>query len=66
MKLGAHLAFFLILSLAIVVLSAFYSEAEDGPALRSVPRRYAVFIGACAIVAGVMLALEHLFVAIDT
>jgi hypothetical protein len=65
MRLGAHLAFFLVLSLAIVILSAFYSEAEDGPALRSVPRRYLVFIGACAIVAGVMLVLEQLFIAVE-
>jgi hypothetical protein len=65
MRLGAHLAFFLVLSLAIVILSAFYSEAEDGPALRSVPRRYLVFIGACALVAGVMLVLEQLFIAVE-
>jgi hypothetical protein len=64
MNLGAHVGFFLVLSLAIVVMSAFYSEVEDGPALRSVPRRYAVFIGACAVVAGVMLALEHLFASV--
>ncbi|MSR63660.1 MAG: hypothetical protein EXS08_14610 [Planctomycetes bacterium] len=61
MNLGAHLAFFLLLSFAIVVMSAFYSEVEDGPALRSVPRRYGVFVGACAVVAAVMLVLEHLF-----
>jgi hypothetical protein len=66
MRLGAHLAFFLVLSLAIVILSAFYSEAEDGPALRSVPKRYAVFVGACAIVAAAMLLLEHLFVAVGS
>lgn len=64
MRLGAHVLFFLILALAITILSAFYSEADDGPALRSVPRRYVVFIGACAIVAGVMLVLERLFVAV--
>jgi hypothetical protein len=64
MRLGAHLAFFLLLSLAIVILSAFYSEADDGPALRSVPKRYLVFLGACAIVAGVMLVLERLFVGV--
>lgn len=61
MNLAFHLAFFLLLALAIVVLSAFYSEAEDGPALRSVPRRFAVFVGACAAVAVVMLVLETLF-----
>lgn len=65
MNLGAHIGFFLVLSLAIVVMSAFYSEVEDGPALRSVPRRYAVFIGACAVVAGVMLVLEKLFATVS-
>lgn len=64
MNLGAHIGFFLVLSLAIVVLSAFYSDAEDGPALRSVPKRYAVFVGACALVAGAMLVLEHLFASV--
>lgn len=61
MSLGAHIAFFLLLSFAIVVMSAFYSEVEDAPALRSIPRRYGVFVGACAAVAAVMLVLEHLF-----
>ena len=64
MNLGAHIAFFLLLSFAIVILSAFYSEVEDGPALRSVPKRYAVFVGACAVVAGVMLLLEYLFASV--
>ncbi len=64
MSLVAHIVFFLALSLVIVVLSAFYSEAEDGPALRSVPRRFAVFVGACASVATVMLVLETLFASV--
>jgi len=63
-NLGAHVVFFLVLSLAIVILSAFYSEVEDAPALRSVPKRYAVFVGACAVVAGVMLVLEYLFASV--
>lgn len=62
MNLAAHVLFFLALALAIVVMSVFYGEPEDGPALRSLPRRYGVFVGACALVAGVMLVLEHLFV----
>jgi hypothetical protein len=64
MKLVAHIGFFLALSLVIVVMSAFYSEVEDGPALRGVLRRFLVFVGACAAVAGVMLALEALFVSV--
>lgn len=61
MSLGVHVGFFLVLSLAIVVMSAFYSEVDDAPALRSIPRRYGVFVGACALVAVVMLVLERLF-----
>jgi len=59
-----HTGLFLVVSAVFIVIAAFYSEAEDGPALRSVPRRYAVFVGACAIVAAAMLVLEHLFVAV--
>jgi len=65
LRLAEHLGFFLVLALAIVVMSAFFSEAEDGPALRSLPRRYGVFVGACALVAAVMLVLERLFLTLD-
>lgn len=61
MTLVFHVGFFLLLALVIVVLSAFYAEVEDGPALRSVPRRFAVFVGSCTAVAVVMLVLEALF-----
>ncbi len=61
MKLGLHIAFFLALALAIVTMSAFYGEPEDGPALRSIPRRYVIFVAASAAVAAVMLLLELLF-----
>jgi hypothetical protein len=56
-----HLVFFLLLSVPVVVIGAFYSEPEDGPALRSVPKRYLVFVGACGLVAALMLAAEQLF-----
>ena len=62
MGLVEHVFFFLLLSVPIVVLGAFYSEMEDGPAFRSLPRRYLVFVGACAAVALVMLGLGELFV----
>ena len=65
MSLAPHIGFFLLLALAIVVMSAFYSDEEDGPALRSIPRRYAVFVCACASVAAVMLVLEHLFAGVS-
>jgi hypothetical protein len=61
MHLVQHLAFFLVLSLAIVVMGTFYSETEDDAAFRALPRRYGVFLASCLVVAGVMLACEHLF-----
>lgn len=64
MSLLEHVVFFLVLAAAIVVMSAFFSEPEDGPALRSLPKRYGVFVGACALVAAVMLVLERLFVSV--
>ena len=64
MELVIHIALFLVLSLAICVMGAFYTEPEDGPALRSLPRRYATFLGACAAVAVVMLLAEYLFASV--
>ena len=58
---ASHVLLFLLLSLPIVVLGAFYSEPEDGPALRSLPRRYLVFVLSCAAVAVVMLVCEYSF-----
>ena len=62
--LAPHLLFFLALAVPIVVLGAFYTESRDGPALRSIPRRYAVFVLACAAVAAIMLVFEHLFASV--
>lgn len=57
-----HVLLFLALAVPIVVMGAFYTEPEDGPAFRSIPRRYGVFVLACAGVAALMLVLEALFV----
>jgi len=57
--LGTHLFLFVLVSAAFVVIAAFYSEATDGPALRSVPRRLIMFLLGCAVLAGVMLLVEH-------
>ena len=59
-----HALLFLLLSVPIVVMGAFYSEAEDGPALRSIPKRYGIFVAACAAVAAVMLVLERIFASV--
>lgn len=54
-----HIVLFLIASLAIVGMGSCYADGEDAPALRRFPRRYAMFVGGCALLAGVMLLLEH-------
>ncbi len=59
-----HVLLFLLLSGAIVTMGAFYSEPDDGPALRSIPKRYAFFVVACAGVAVLMLILEYLFASV--
>jgi hypothetical protein len=59
-----HLLLFLAMSFAIVVMSSFYLEPEDRPALRSVPRRYLLFVVSCAVVAALMLVVEHFFASV--
>ena len=61
MPLLIHLLLFCLLSGAIVMMGSFYSEPEDGPAFRAMPRRYMVFLASCAAVVVVMLACEYLF-----
>ena len=56
--LGTHLTLFLLISVAIVLMSSFFAEPEDGPALRSFPRRFLYFLGGCGILTGLMLAAE--------
>jgi len=63
-ELAIHLVLFFLVSLGIVLMGSFYSEAEDGPALRAVPRRLAVFLLGCGVLAGVMLVCEHTFAAL--
>ena len=46
-----RLVLFAVASLAIVTMTAFYSEADDSAALRSVPRRFIRFYLACSILA---------------
>ena len=59
--LGTHLALFAVITFVIVTLGAFYTEAEDGKALRSLPRRFVVFVIGCGIVTAIMLICEHTF-----
>lgn len=57
--LGVHLALFLVVGIAVVVCGACYSETDDKAALKQVPRRLAWFVGGCAILAAVVLVIEH-------
>ena len=55
---------FTAISVVIVVMGAFYAERDDGRALRSIPRRLAVFLLSCAAVAVVMLIVEATFASV--
>ena len=64
MDLALHLLQFAFIGAVIVVIGAFYAEAEDDLAFRSLPRRMAVFFCGCALLAALMLVLEHTFASI--
>lgn len=64
MDLVRHLLLFAVVAFAIVVIGSFYGERDDAKALRSVPRRYAIFVLSCLGVAGVMLLCESLFTSV--
>ena len=53
--LGFHFVLFVAIAVPIVVLGAFYADADDARALRSLPRRFVMFTLGCCVVAGVML-----------
>ena len=59
--IGVHLLLFLIVSVAIVLMSAFFSEADDARALAAFPRRLLVFVFGCGVLSGVLLLVEHTF-----
>jgi len=52
-----HMLLFGLATLIIVVMSAFYAEADDVAAFKSVPRRFLRFYGACLILAAAVWAL---------
>ena len=64
MDLVIHIVLFLILALGICIMGAFYTEPDDEPALRSLPKRYLTFVGACGAVAVVMLIAESIFASV--
>ncbi len=62
--LGFHVVLFALTSTVVVAVSCMFSEAEDGPALRTFPRRLVkFFVGSGLVLAG-MLVLEHTLAAV--
>lgn len=59
-----HMGLFLAASTIIVMVSCMFTEADDGEALRSFPRRWITFISGCGLVAALMLVAEHTFASI--
>ena len=57
--LPTHIGLFLVSTAIVVAVSCMFTEADDAKALRLFPRRYTVFVIVSAIVAAVMLVLEH-------
>ena len=60
-ELALHLALFLVVSFAIVLMGSFYADAHDRAALSALPRRLATFLLGCAVLAAILLACEFLF-----
>lgn len=58
-EIAIHILLFLVASLAIVGLGSCYADAADGPALRNFPRRFMMFVAGCALLALIMIVLEH-------
>lgn len=63
--LGTHLLLFSVVGVAIVALSAFFSEAEDDRALRTIPRRLLFFFVGCTILAAVLIVFELTVASVD-
>ena len=57
--LGLHLLLFSIVGVAIVTLSAFFSEVEDDRALKTIPRRLLFFFVGCTLISVVLIVFEH-------
>ena len=63
--MGVHIALFLFVGLAIVYLSAVYSEPHDSKALQGLPRRLLYFVFGCGALTAVMLVCQHLFASLE-
>jgi len=63
--LGTHILLFLFVSFVIAAMSAVFAEPDDKKALRSVPRRFVMFVFGCGVLTAIMLASEHWFAAVS-
>ena len=54
-----HLLLFLLVAVAIVFAGATFSELEDGPLRRGLPRKVGLFCLWCGVLCAVVLVLEH-------
>jgi hypothetical protein len=54
-----HLAFFVLAALAIVFAGSTFSELEDAPLLRALPKKVGWFCLWCAVLALLIVVLEH-------
>ncbi len=54
-----HIALFLLAALAIVFAGSTFSDLEDASLLRTLPRKLGWFCLWCAVLALVILVLEH-------
>ena len=56
-----HILLFVVISAAIVMMTAFFTDTADLTALKGLPRRLGVFLVGCAILTALMLFCEHTF-----
>lgn len=52
-----HALLFALATLVVVVMAAFYAEADDSEALRSVPKRFVRFYLSCVVLGALVWAL---------
>ena len=56
-----HVALFVLAALAIVFAGATFTEVEDAPLLRALPRKVGWFAIWCALLCVLIVVLEHSF-----
>jgi len=59
------LVHFLIGALGVVLVTTLLAHPDDAAAARAFPRRAAVFVGSCALLAAVLTLCGHFFASLD-